>query len=383
MTFALIIILMLGALGGASYYISHRFYGGLVSFFPSVKFWPVLVAFCTITLFVILGFARSMLPLPKDFKHILGIVGNYCMGIVLYLLLFTLLADLIIIIPKLLKFSFTTHHFFKGFVAIGVMAATCVTCIYGFVNARQIDHVSYDIKLQGKKDVSDLNIVMISDLHLGAIGSEDRLQNIVNEINSTNPDIVCIAGDFFDTDFEAIKDPDTALKTLQKLDSTYGVYAALGNHDAGKSHTQMKNFLQQAHIKLLSEEYVIIDERLVLIGRLDSSPIGRYGDVSRKKLSDFFSEHNPDLPVVVIDHNPANIDEYGSETDLILCGHTHQGQLFPVNLITNMIYTVDYGHYQKDANSPHVIVSSGIGYWGMPMRVGTDSEIVNIKISCD
>ncbi len=383
MTFALIIILMLGALGGASYYISHRFYRGLVSFFPSVKFWPVLVVFCTITALLILGFAKSMLPLPKDIKHIIGIIGNYCMGIVLYLLLFTLLADLILIVPKLLKLPFTTHRLFKGFVTISVVLATTVTCIYGFVNARQIDHVSYQINIQGKKDISDLNIAMISDLHLGSIGSESRLENIVAEINALNPDVVCIAGDFFDTNFDAINDPDAALKTLQKLDSTYGVYAALGNHDAGQSHTQMKDFLKLANIQLLSEEYTIIDNRLVLIGRLDSSPIGRYGDISRKQISDFFVKDNPSLPVVVIDHNPANIDEYGSETDLILCGHTHQGQLFPVNLITNMIYTVDYGHYQKDANSPHVIVSSGIGYWGMPMRVGTDCEIVSIQVSCD
>lgn len=87
------------------------------------------------------------------------------------------------------------------------------------------------------------------------------------------------------------------------------------------------------------------------------------------------------LPVVVIDHNPANIDEYGSETDIILCGHTHQGQLFPANIITNLIYTVDYGYYQKDSNSPHVIVSSGIGYWGVPMRVGTDCEIVSLTVT--
>ena len=71
---------------------------------------------------------------------------------------------------------------------------------------------------------------------------------------------------------------------------------------------------------------------------------------------------------------------YTNEADLILCGHTHKGQLFPARFVTNAMYTVDYGYYQKDSQSPHVIVTSGIGYWGMPMRVGTNSEIVSIKI---
>ena len=63
MAFVLVIVVMLSLLAGATYYLSHRFYGGLVSFFPIVKFWPVLLFFCAITLMVILGFARSMLPL--------------------------------------------------------------------------------------------------------------------------------------------------------------------------------------------------------------------------------------------------------------------------------------------------------------------------------
>ena len=381
MAFVLVIVVMLSLLAGATYYLSHRFYGGLVSFFPTVKFWPVLLIFSVLTLLVILGFAHSMLPLPKEVNHIIGIIGNYCMGIVLYLLVFTLITDLVFIIPRLLKLAFTTHRLFKGFVAIGVIVATLVTSVYGFVNARQIDHVSYKINLQGKKDISDLNIVMISDLHLGSVGSEGRLESIVTEINSLKPDIVCIAGDFFDTDFGAINDPDAALKTLLKLDSTYGTYACLGNHDAGETSAKMTDFLSKANIKLLSEEYTVIDNRLVLIGRLDSAPIGKYDGVARKKVSDFFKVTDPSMPVIVMDHNPANIDEYNGDIDLILSGHTHKGQLFPANLVTKMIYTVDYGHYQKDSNSPHVIVSSGVGYWGMPMRVGTDCEIVSIQIS--
>ena len=119
---------------------------------------------------------------------------------------------------------------------------------------------------------------------------------------------------------------------------------------------------------------------MVLVGRLDGSPIGGYGTQKRKELSEFLKNEDKTLPVVVLDHNPGKIHTYTNEADLILCGHTHKGQLFPASFVTNAMYTVDYGYYQKDSQSPHVIVTSGIGYWGMPMRVGTNSEIVSIKI---
>ena len=376
------ILFLLLLLGGITYYISRRIYQGLKSFFEKIRFVPILIVVSTLVLFLILDFAKSMLPLSTSIKHGLGVISAYCMGIFLYLLLFTLAAELLTLIPKLLKLTFTKHRFFNGIVMISVLLLTTITCVGGFINAHQIDHVSYSIKLEGKQDISDLKIVMISDLHLGSVTSEDRLDEIVSEINSQNPDIICIAGDFFDTDFSAINDPNTAIKTLKKLKSTYGVYAALGNHDGGKTHEQMVEFLEDSNINLLEDEYEIIDNRLILIGRLDASSIGGYGDKKRSELASFFTRDDPTLPVIVLDHNPARIDEYTTEADLILCGHTHKGQVFPGNLITDIMYTVDYGYYQKDINSPQVIVSSGIGAWGPPIRVGSDSEIVSINFSC-
>ena len=381
--FIVVMLILFSALAGISYYLAHRLYQGIISFFPRVPFWPALVIVCILTLLLVLSFGRSLLPLSPDTKHILGLISSYCMGIFLYLLVFTVAADLVVLVCKLAKAPFLAHRLFRGFVTLGVLLLTLITCIGGFINGRQIDHISYEIRLQGKKDISDIKLVMISDLHLGSIGSEDRLKEIVDEINALQPDLVCIAGDFFDTDFAAIQDPDAALKTLQTLHPTYGTYACLGNHDAGKTHDQMTAFLNAANIRLLNDAYTVIDNRLVLVGRRDGSPIGGYGEEKRKPLSEFFTGVDSALPVIVLDHNPANIHEYGAETDLILCGHTHKGQVFPGNLITDLMYTVDYGYYQKDPQSPQVIVSSGVGTWGMPMRVGTDCEIVTIRFSCD
>lgn len=375
------LIIIIAILGGTSYYLAHRLHHGFVCFLPKLKFPVTLILVCTLTLFLVLGFGRSMLDVPLPLKNVLESISGYCMGVVLYLLFFTVIADLILLLLRLIKLPISTHPHAQGFATASVLLLTCITCIFGFVHGAHRHQVTYEIQLQDKKDISDLNIVLISDLHLGAMGSEEQLENIVNEINALQPDIICIAGDFFDTDFFSINDPEAALHTLQKLNATYGTYACFGNHDAGDTYLQMEAFLADANITLLQDSYTIIDERLVLIGRLDGSPIGAFGEKKRQELSSFFTREDASLPVIVLDHNPARIDEYSTEADLILCGHTHKGQVFPGSLMTNALYTVDYGYYQKDANSPQVIVTSGVGSWGMPMRVGSDCEIVTIQFT--
>lgn len=81
-----------------------------------------------------------------------------------------------------------------------------------------------------------------------------------------------------------------------------------------------------------------------------------------------------------MDHTPLSIEQYDERVDLVLSGHTHRGQIFLGSLITNAIFTVDYGYYQKDNLSLHVIVTSGVGTWGMPMRVGSNCEVVEIEL---
>lgn len=194
------------------------------------------------------------------------------------------------------------------------------------------------------------------------LNSEERIAGIVDEINGLEPDLVCMAGDIFDNDYEAIRDPDEAARLLGNIAATYGVYVCLGNHDAGETLGEMEKFLERSGIRLLNDEYVVIDGRFILVGRLDSSPIGGFGDMNRTEFAKVMEGAPQTLPVVVMDHNPANIGEYGSEVDLVLCGHTHRGQIFPGSLFTRLMYVVDYGHYQKRCRKPprHRVLRRGI-----------------------
>ena len=370
-----ILLAALAVLGGLGFYLARRLHQGLSLLLPRLPFWPVLTLLLVLTAALAAGFLRSMLPVPQGVRDVLGVICAYWMGIWIYLVLFTLVSDGIrLVLRAVLN---TDPARLRGLCALVAAAAALITAGAGFLHAQSIHHVTYDIDVGMEQP---MNILLISDLHLGAVGSEGRLEELVEQINSREPELICIAGDIFDSDFGAIRDPEAAAAALQKLRAKYGVYACLGNHDAGATAGQMVDFLSRCGIRLLSEESVTVDDRLILIGRADARPIGVSGTTPRGQLADFFHHEETTLPVIVLDHNPAYYDEYGPQADLILSGHTHRGQIFPGSLITGALYAADYGHYQPTPADPHLVVTSGVGWWGMPMRLGTDCEIVTIHL---
>ncbi|HEY2420832.1 MAG TPA: metallophosphoesterase [Neobacillus sp.] len=303
------------------------------------------------------------------------------MGIYVYLLLITITIDLTLLIGRLFNIISTpingNIHFFSGLI---IVLAVFGLCSYGNYHANQIKNVSYDIQIPKKMLNDNLRIIMLSDLHLGYTNDVAYLKKVVDRINSMEPDIVCIVGDIFNGSYHALVDAGKAEGLMRGIQSTYGVYASLGNHDAGPTYNEMISFFEKSEITLLNDENTIIADQIVLVGRKDSSPIGGQGE-ERTSISDQLAQIQSDLPIIVMDHQPSNISEYSGIVDLILSGHTHKGQIFPASLITKAIYEVDYGYYQKEQDSPQVIVTSGIGTWGPPMRIGTDSEIVEILIN--
>ncbi|MBQ7364842.1 MAG: metallophosphoesterase [Clostridia bacterium] len=263
---------------------------------------------------------------------------------------------------------------------VGILILPLLFSLYGFINAATVTVTTYDLTVD--KPLQPLKIVMISDLHLGAVGAESNLDDWVEAINQEEPDVVLIAGDLIDSDFDKIKYPLSAEKLLASIKARYGVYACLGNHDSGETYGKMLAFFERAEITVLRDSYQVIDDRFVLIGRYDISPIGStYLDGKRQDTKAFLdSLHVYDLPTFVMDHNPKDVMAYDSRVDLVLSGHTHKGQVFPGNLVTDLLYPVDYGLHQQNEDSPYVVVSSGIFGWGMPMKTSGHSEIVVINI---
>ena len=361
----------------ANFYVGNKILLWLMSIYSSTNktiFWVIyfLCAFSIIIAYLI----------PKSyFSKIFKIASWFYMGAFLYLLIIFLALDI-------LKIIFIKSQFFReniiqnnrflvisGFV---ILAIVLFIILYGNYNAKNIQIVDYNLKVSEKEKTNKtLNIAMISDIHIGDIINYKEIENIVQRIKGLNPDIVLIAGDVFDGYYDGIENIDKIENAFKGLKTKYGTYAVFGNHDAGSGYSKMVEFCRRSNINLLQDEFKEFKGEFTIVGRKDGSPIGDQGEV-RKELENVL-KNDVIKPIIMLDHKPSNINEISDyNVDLLLCGHTHKGQMFPGNLITNRIFLVDYG-YLKVKNT-NVVVSSGVGTWGPRMRIGSKSEIVNIKL---
>lgn len=274
-------------------------------------------------------FALSLLTsflIKRDPVHrILKVISNCWLGMYLYFLGFTAILVLLRFIFAHTALTKTWLYSPMGLKAVGLGAILFVTgmCIYGMVHAVHIYTTRYEVP--SKKD-AHLKIALVADLHLGySIGSH-QMEEMVEKINAEEPDVVVIAGDIFDNEYDAIYEPDRVAD--------------------------------------------------LLAGRKDPDRI-RKTQETRDTPSELLTGLDQSLPVFVIDHQPSELTELAEAgADLDLGGHTHDGQLFPGNILTGLMWENACG--MKKVGDMYSIVTSGVGLWGPPVRIGTKAEVVII-----
>ena len=351
------------------------------------------VAYTLVSTSLLSGF---LIKKPAWLHRILKIIGNYFLGIFLYVLMIILVAD----IGRLL-FKYVFHFSWiwspLAFTLAGAVCSILIITIsiFGIFHAKKIKVSSYNVTVDKTvPDTDSLKIVLLADTHFGYNAGAIHAQEIVNKINQQNPDLVCIAGDIFDNEFDAIREPEEIEKILQTIHSRYGVYACWGNHDLNEpilagftfnqnandiSDPRMKEFLQKSNIHLLEDESVLINNKFYIVGRKDASLSEKVGEI-RQTPKQLTSSIDKTKPVIFIDHQPKELQELADAgADLDLCGHTHDGQTFPGNITVRFLWENPCGYLKKD--NMHNIVTSGAGVWGPAMRIGTDSEICVINVS--
>lgn len=254
------------------------------------------------------------------------------------------------------------------------MMAVLIT-VYGFYHARQVYIKHYDVSYGRTTKNQNKKIVLLSDIHAGGYVDRQQLHKIVEKVNQQKPDMIILAGDTFDQDAFDCYSRESVKKELVSLHAHDGVFAVLGNHDPISFRQDIREFFEDAGIRLIIDEQIETED-FVLIGRDDV-----LGNPKRKRLGELIEKNTSDKFQIVIDHNPIGIDEaIQNHVDLVLCGHTHKGQFFPATLFTQMTYGKkgNYGHYKT--LETHSVVSSGVGYFELPMRLGTNSEIVVLNM---
>ena len=158
-----------------------------------------------------------------------------------------------------------------------------------------------------------------------------------------------------------------------------GLFAITGNHEFIGGGSRTIPYIESKGIRVLKDEKILLPGGIQLIGRLDRDS-RRYFGKERAPLSELVSDIDPSRPVIVLDHQPFNLSEASQNgVDLQMSGHTHNGQLWPLNYLTKRMYELSYGYLQKDAT--HYIVSSGFGLWGPRVRSCSRSEIVLVNVT--
>lgn len=347
----------------------------IYAFFPikPIIFW---IIFIILSLFSFLTIFTSK-HFKIKFYNTSYKIGSYWLILMLYA---AAALPIIILIRYIIgedKFDFFAYKGFYFYAIIIFFALYAILALTGTLNASFSKIKSYEIVVN-KHLNKPINIVMVSDIHLGNIIRNKRLKKMVQIINSLNPDIIAIAGDIVDSNITPFTERNMA-EEFSHLKSKYGTYAVLGNHDLmTKSIDKIIEILNENGVTVLRDEAILIDNSFYIIGR-DDVTIKLYTKKNRKPLLDIIKELDKSKALILIDHNPKDVKEsYSADIDLQLSGHTHKGQISPLNFLTKKAFEVDYGHLQKD--NFNVIVSSGYGTWGPPIRLGSKSEIVLIKL---
>ena len=280
------------------------------------------------------------------------------------------------VIRNILLIFFHVQSFRSYSMAISLVLVFALSA-YSFLNVMRKPSVK-EIKIGIKKlpqELSGFTIVQLSDLHLDFLKSVTWLETIVNETNNLKPGLIVITGDLADTD---LSKSDYFCNVLGRLKSKYGVFAITGNHEHFSRVDKFLEVTKKANITVLRNERVTIAGSIELAGIDDNN--GRMSPQTGTDLTEALKNCNFARPVILLSHQPDIFDKaVKAGVDLQLSGHTHAGQIPPMDLIVAFYFKYSYGLYRN--NSSHLYTTCGTGIWGPPMRLFSRSEIVKIILT--
>jgi predicted MPP superfamily phosphohydrolase len=362
----------------SNYYLFVRGLQAL-SFSQSIKRWYIPVFWVVASLFVAGNFMERMYS--SALSEWVYRIGSFWLAMMLYLGIAIFLIDLVRIANYFFHFLPVFTPIMKFRLGLAVFGIASVIVIAGHINALWIN--VREIPLTIPKPVSggkEVKVLMASDLHLGALIGERREKRLLEIIQEQKPDLVLLCGDLVDGEIAPVLRKNLG-RHIQEIQTPLGVFAISGNHEYIGGIDKTLPYLQSINIRVLLDEVVTLSNGIQLVGRNDYSGRGFSGN-GRKELKELMADVDRKKPVIVMNHQPYNLSEASdAKVDLHLSGHTHHGQLWPVNFITKAIFEISWGYLKKD--NTHFYVSSGFGSWGPSVRVGNRPEVVIFQIKFD
>jgi uncharacterized protein len=299
-------------------------------------------------------------------------VGYVWMALIQYGLLLLPIADIAVFLLKMASVPLSAAIYVVGIIVIIMFA---VIFAYGLFNAYTPVIRSYHINVPKKNgNRSNLRLAVASDMHFGRLSGIAHARRLVELVKGIKPDLILLPGDIIDDEPEPFIQKNMGA-ILSELEAPLGVFGVLGNHEYyGDKIPEFIEEMNKIDIKILMDDVLMIDNSFLLVGRKDKT------DAGRKTFTDLLSDIDHSFPIIAMDHQPSELQQAQENgVDILLSGHTHRGQMAPNHLITKKIYELDWGYLKKE--QLHAFVSSGYGFWGPPLRIGSRSEILQIDVS--
>jgi predicted MPP superfamily phosphohydrolase len=331
--------------------------------------------FIVINLFGVYGYLY--LRYNPDVSNVVFLLFSLPIGILFLLFCTTIIYDISSFGLSKTSLSSQRRDFFKKILDILSLSLAFGLSIRAVYEAKHI--VLEDVTIKIDNLARSYSIVQISDVHIGGLIDQKFIKDIVNKINNLNPDIVVITGDLVDVSLKFAK---PTLNELKGLKSTFGTYFVVGNHEYFHGVEDVIKEVNSIGIKTLENESIYIGNQ-----GSGFNLIGVYDIMGHR-----VNHHEPDLnmatkniennsPNILLAHQPRFLNEIDEthNIDLILCGHTHGGQIYPFKVLVKFVQPYLAGLY-RHSDKTQIYVSRGTGFWGPPMRLGSSSEITNINL---
>jgi hypothetical protein len=308
--------------------------------------------------------------------QILDTVSGYLLPFYLYLFLSLLGYDLFLLLNLLFKIVPVQRRKsfkYRTYALTALILLSVVIVIGGVINLNTIRVSKYQITLPKRNsNIESLRVAFISDIHIEQNLNLGFLEQLVRKVNALQPDILLYGGDIVEGDSE--HETSEAMESiLKKVKTKYGTFGVIGNHEFYGGQEEGV-FFRKAQIELLNDTVINIDNAFYLAGRYDQH------FRNRKSIDEILQNNFADLPIILMDHRPTQLHEVSqTAVNVQFSGHTHNGQLFPINFIIHRMYELSWGY--KKIRDTHFFVSSGLRLWGPPVKTAGKSEIMVVDIN--
>lgn len=258
-----------------------------------------------------------------------------------------------------------------------------VIMAYGVYNMHNIVQKDYTVETD-KNLNQQYKIAMIADIHMGTTMNVNELENVIDRIKANNPDLVVLCGDIFD-ESTSKEYMEKTCELIGSINPKYGIYYVYGNHDAAQfiwepdyTAEEMEKSLINAGITILKDQSKVVNNDFYIVGRKDAA----YLEADRLSSRELLSDMSKNKFILMLDHQPTTFEESSDAgVDLLLSGHTHAGQIWPIGIFAEAFGYSDLNEGYEKIGEMQAIVSSGLGGFGTDVRTESHSayEIITLK----